>query len=88
MVNAPGRAVPRFFESQVEEVRREIAYQLDALDIRQVVSSVARGADILFIEELLKRGGTAQVLSSLPAGRLCTDVCRLRVGPTLLGSVT
>lgn len=66
MVDAPGRPKPRFPESKVEDVRRAIAQRLDALDVRHGFSSGARGSDILFIEELLKRGGKAHVFLPFP----------------------
>lgn len=61
MVDAPGREKPRFPLNKVESVRREIAIALQAHDVRHGFSSAARGSDILFLEELLKRGGTAHI---------------------------
>lgn len=66
MVDAPGRKTPRFPESKVQTVREEIAKCLGELNIRYGFSSAARGADILFIEELLKRGGMAHVYLPFP----------------------
>jgi len=76
MVDAPGRTTPRFPERKVEPVRRAIAHQLDALDVRYGASSGARGSDILFLEELLKRGGTAHVFLPFPK----EDFARTSVG--------
>ena len=67
MVDAPGRDEPRFPLNKVESVRREIARALEAYDVRHGFSSAARGSDILFLEELLKRGGTAHIFLPFPA---------------------
>jgi len=67
MVDAPGREKPRFPSTKVEAVRREIAKKLAAHDIRHGFSSAARGSDILFLEELLKRGGVPHIFIPFPA---------------------
>jgi len=68
MVDAPGRAVPRFPQTKVGAVRRAIRERLLALDIGFGFSSAARGGDLLFLEELLKRGGRARVFLPFPRG--------------------
>lgn len=66
MVDAPGRKSPRFPQHKVEPVRGEIVKSLDTLNIKEGFSSAARGGDLLFIEELLKRGGRAHVYLPFP----------------------
>lgn len=66
MVDSPGRRIPRFPEYKIEPVRREIAHALDNLNIKEGFSSAARGGDLLFIEELLKRDGKAHVYLPFP----------------------
>jgi hypothetical protein len=62
LVDAPDRKPPRFPESKAPAVRTQLAARLKALNIKYGFSSAARGADLLFIEELLKQGGTARVI--------------------------
>jgi hypothetical protein len=66
MTDAPGRQHARFPEAKADAVREQIANSLNALDIREGFSSAARGSDILFVEELLKRGGKAHVYLPFP----------------------
>lgn len=61
MVDTPDRKTPRFPEEKVPIVRQEIATRIRELNIRYGVSSAVRGADILFIEELLNQGGMVHV---------------------------
>ena len=58
--------MPRFPENKVHIVHQEIATRIRELNIRYGVSSAARGADILFIEELLNQGGMVQVYLPFP----------------------
>jgi len=68
MTDAPGRAVPRFPEDKVESVRREIRTWVSGHGGRiHAVCSAARGADLLFLEEVLGRRGSATVLLPFPA---------------------
>ena len=68
MTDAPGRAVPRFPESKVEAVRRELRKWLRGHGGQvHAVCSAARGADLLFLEEVLAHEGTATVLLPFPA---------------------
>jgi hypothetical protein len=66
MVDAPGRPSPRFPHSKVGAVRRAIAELLRQYGIGYGFSSAARGSDILFLEELKKRGGSGQVFLPFP----------------------
>jgi hypothetical protein len=67
MVDAPGRENPPFPAGKIESVRREIAKALLTHDLRHGFSSAARGSDILFVEELLRRGGIPHVFLPFPA---------------------
>jgi hypothetical protein len=67
MTDAPSRPTPRFPEAHVPSVRQRIREALTRL--RQPllgVSSAARGADLLFIDELLALGGHATVVLPFP----------------------
>lgn len=66
MVDSPGRTPPRFPAIKIEAVRAAIAEQLEWLNIRYGLSSAARGSDLLFLEELLKRNGKAHVFLPFP----------------------
>ena len=61
MVDAPGRETPRFPPERVGVVRKQIAARLTQHGIGYGFSSAARGSDVLFLEELKKRGGCAHV---------------------------
>jgi hypothetical protein len=66
MTDAPGRMDPRFPEHKAEAVRMEIARRLAQFHVQFGFSSAARGADILFIEELLTRDGSPHVFLPFP----------------------
>jgi hypothetical protein len=66
-IDDPDRAVPRFPVELVPAVRTEIRQKLNELQINCGVSSACAGADLLFLLELLHRGGQATVV--LPADR-------------------
>ena len=66
MVDQPDRPTPRFPPARVGPVRQAIRMRLDTLDARYGFSSAANGGDILFLEELLERGGSAHVLLPFP----------------------
>jgi tetratricopeptide (TPR) repeat protein len=66
MVDAPGRAVPRFPKEKVGAVRKAIAEKLKNYGIGYGFSSAARGSDLLFVDELRKRGGTPMVFLPFP----------------------
>lgn len=69
MIDAPGRKAPRFPPAKEEGVRERIAAQFEnwrvgAGDV--AISGGARGADILFSEEGLRRGARGMLLVALP----------------------
>jgi hypothetical protein len=76
MTDAPGREKPRFPASKVEKVRRLIAERIDRFNVFHGFSSAARGSDILFIGEVLRRGGMAHVFLPFPR----EDFARTSVG--------
>lgn len=61
-IDDPKRAVPRFAVDLVPAVRKEIRQKLNQLQINCGVSSACTGADLLFLQELLQRGGQATVV--------------------------
>ena len=65
-VDEPGRKRPRFPPDKVDRVASRIRNELDRHDIRFGFSSAAGGADLLFIEQLLARGGEPTVLLPFP----------------------
>jgi class 3 adenylate cyclase len=84
MIDRPGRWPERFPERLVGEVQRQIRVWLDREDVLVGYSSAASGADLLFIEALLERGGTPHIVlpfsandfrerSVAPAGSTWTD---------------
>jgi hypothetical protein len=78
MTDAPGRAIPRFPASQVEAVRRAVGAWLRRHGGRvHAVCSAARGADLVFLEEVLAREGTATVILPFPPA----DFKQVSVGP-------
>ena len=62
MFDLPGREVPRLPESIVPLVKAEIKAWLDRENIGVGFASVACGADLLFHEAVLERGGIARVV--------------------------
>lgn len=56
-VDEPGRQPPRFPRERVASVASRIRKALDEANVRFGFSSAAGGADIIFIEQLLLRGG-------------------------------
>jgi tetratricopeptide (TPR) repeat protein len=61
MTDAPGRASPRFPQEKVGAVRMAIRERLQASKVMYGYSSAARGSDLIFLEELLRLGGSAHV---------------------------
>jgi tetratricopeptide (TPR) repeat protein len=61
MVDAPGRATPRFPPDKVAAVRKAMAACLTKHEIGYGFSSAARGSDLIFIEELKKLNGRPRV---------------------------
>ena len=72
MTDESDRETKRFPAGLEEEVVFEIRQQLRTLDVGFGVSSAARGGDILFLEELLRRGGSAKVILPFPRGDFVT----------------
>ena len=66
MIDQPNRPVPRFPSIIEKAVAGEIRRRLDALDSGIGFASASCGADILFLEAVLERGGEANVI--LPYG--------------------
>ena len=66
MVDAPDRPTSRFPQHKVEAVRQALAEQLKKHVTVYGFSSAARGSDLLFLEELAKLGGRAQVFLPFP----------------------
>ena len=64
MIDHPDRSEPRFPESISAQIAEEIAKALDKLDAGIGYSSLACGADILFVEEMIRRN--AEVNLFLP----------------------
>lgn len=67
MLDAEDRPTPRFPRESEGVVRERILERLRALNVGFGFSSAARGGDILFLEELLGRGGSALVVLPFPA---------------------
>lgn len=66
MTDAPDRATERFPERCVAGVRKGIAASLREHQIRIGYCSGARGADLLFVRELDRRGGEVNVILPFP----------------------
>lgn len=66
-VDEPGRQPPRFPRDCVTSVALRIRKALDDANICFGFSSAAGGADILFIEQLLARGGESTIFLPFPA---------------------
>lgn len=66
MVDAPGRAAPRFPSNKVAAVRKAMAACLKKHEIGYGFSSAARGSDLIFIEELTNIGGRTLVFLPFP----------------------
>ncbi|MGQ0627132.1 MAG: hypothetical protein ACT4PL_03420 [Phycisphaerales bacterium] len=65
MIDAPGRAVPRFPANAEPVVQAAITRALDEHDVRAGVTALAGGADILFAEALLARHGELHLVLPL-----------------------
>jgi class 3 adenylate cyclase len=62
MIDGPDRSAARFPESIAPRVSAEIRAWLDRDDVRIGFSSGACGADLLFLEALLERGGVSHMV--------------------------
>jgi tetratricopeptide (TPR) repeat protein len=67
MTDAAGRRPPRFPEARVGAVRESIRSALRARNVRYGVCSAARGSDLIFLDELLRRDGSAKVFLPFPS---------------------
>ncbi|MEO8136244.1 MAG: tetratricopeptide repeat-containing protein, partial [Betaproteobacteria bacterium] len=76
MVDTPGRAPPRFPASKVGAVRLAIRAQIAQHGALHGFGCAARGADLLFLEELARRGLTATIVLPFPE----PDFCAVSVG--------
>lgn len=65
-IDEPGRQPPRFPRELVASVASRIRKALDEANVRFGFSSAAGGADILFIEQLLLRGGEPTIYLPFP----------------------
>ncbi len=66
-VDPPDRQAPRFPRDRVPFVAEQIKKALEDANVRFGFSSAADGGDILFIEQLLARGGEPTVFLPFPA---------------------
>ncbi|MCG7853646.1 MAG: hypothetical protein MIO92_14100 [Methanosarcinaceae archaeon] len=71
MVDQPGRVRSRFPPSMMKKARKEMAYRLEQLDARIGFSSAACGSDILFLEEMIRRGGEINVILPFETEAFC-----------------
>jgi class 3 adenylate cyclase len=62
MIDAPGRPRPRFPAGLERDVRDAIRSSLDKLDARYGFCSAACGGDIIFIEEMYRRGAEVEIV--------------------------
>jgi len=62
MIDPPDRAQKRFPQEQEPLVRDEISRKLKELNAGNAYASAACGADIIFLEEMLKRGGEINII--------------------------
>jgi class 3 adenylate cyclase len=67
MLDRPGRKTPRFPAGNEPEIRRQIVQQLELHSAGLGYSSGACGADILFCEAMLARGGKIHLVLPCPA---------------------
>lgn len=67
MIDAPGRKVPRFPPEKEGSIKELLEKQLETMKAGIGFSSAACGADILFLEAMLARGGTIHIVLPWPA---------------------
>jgi tetratricopeptide (TPR) repeat protein len=67
MIDAPGRAEPRFPQQMEEEVRRRIRSKIERLRPAAAYGSAACGADILCLEVVKELGGELHIVLPFPA---------------------
>jgi hypothetical protein len=71
MIDKADRSQPRFPESLVPRVSEEIGAWLTREEIQIGFSSGACGADLLFLEALLERGGEAHMILPFDSASFC-----------------
>jgi hypothetical protein len=77
MVDEPERGRPRFPPEKEGEVRLAIRKRLEEIGRVYAYCSAARGSDIIFLEELIDRGGQARIMLPFQV----EDYKRISVGP-------
>jgi hypothetical protein len=80
MIDQPGRAQERFPARKAEAVRQRIAQQLADWQVGAgdlAICGAARGCDILFAEESLRRGAAVWLFLALPEGDFLEQSVRL-----------
>jgi hypothetical protein len=80
MVDMPGRNPPRFPAEKEDAVRAKIAGHLERWKIGEgdlAVCGGARGGDIIFAEECLRRGAGIRLLIALPLPQFVRESVRL-----------
>jgi len=65
-IDEPGRSQPRFPQTAVEKVAEEIRNIISDWNILFGFSSAAGGADLLFLEQLIARGGEPTIYLPFP----------------------
>ena len=83
MIDAPGRAEPRFPPEKEKAVRDQIAMTLEGWEVGEhdlALCGGARGADILFAECALERGARVRLLIALPEHEFLDESVRLSSG--------
>lgn len=73
MIDQPGRARPRFPAEMENDVAERIKQRLDAVDAGFGYSSAACGADLLFLEAMLKRGKEINVVLPYKAEQFMSE---------------
>ena len=71
MIDRPDRPEPRFPASEEARVAAEIRQRLEGMDAGLGYASAACGADILFLEAMLERGGEIHVFLPHSAEEFC-----------------
>ena len=78
MIDAPGRAVPRFDPEMEDSVRAEIRRRLERLAPVAAYGSAACGADILCLESVLELGAELHIILPFPVERFLATSVELR----------
>jgi hypothetical protein len=81
-VDDPGRAVPRFPPEREPDVRAAIESRVAALDVQFGFASAASGADLIFLETILDRGGEVHVVLPYDRDQFVRDSVATSAGPS------